>query len=91
MTRKNKLLTGTALAAVLAFPLALSAASEMVGMQAGKTTEEITATLAAQGYEVRKVEAEDGELEAYVVKNGKRLEIYVDPASGAVTKVKEDD
>lgn len=93
MNRKRSLLAGTAtaVAIALAVPLSLAAAAEMVGTQAGKTADEIKASLAAQGYEVRKIEREDGKLEAYAVKDGKRLEIYVDPATGAVTKVEEDD
>lgn len=85
---KIKLLIGTALAAMLAFPLSQAAASEMVGMQLGKTAEEIKTSLTTQGYEVRKVETEDRELEAYALKDGKRLEIYIDPMTGAVTRIK---
>lgn len=93
MNRKRNLLAGTAtaVALALALPLGLAAAAEMVGAQAGKTADEVKASLTAQGYEVRKVEREDGKLEAYAVKNGKRLEIHVDPATGAVTRVEEDD
>lgn len=87
----RKLLAGTAIAALVAVPLGLAAASEMVGTQAGKSADEIKASLAAQGYEVRKVQEDDGKLEAYAVKDGKLYEIYVDPATGAVTKIKEED
>lgn len=87
----RKLLAGTAIAALVAVPLGLAAASEMVGTQAGKSADEIKASLAAQGYEVRKVKPDDGKLEAYAVKDGKLYEIYVDPATGAVTKIKEED
>lgn len=90
MTAGTKLLAGAALAAVLAFPLAL-AASELAGTQAGRTADEIKAGLAAQGYEVRRVKEDDGGLEAYAVKDGRLYEIHVDPATGAVTRVKEED
>lgn len=93
MTPKTSrsLLAGTAIAALAVASLGLAAAAEMVGMQAGKTADEIRASLTAQGYEVRKVKPEDGKLEAYALKDGKLYEIYVDPATGAVTAVKEQD
>lgn len=40
--------------------------------------EKLTAQLVAQGYEVRKVEAEDGLIEAYVVKDGETLQLWFD-------------
>jgi len=86
------LIAGTVLAAALALPVSFAAASsELDGATLGKTADEIKATLTAQGYEVRKVKPEDGALEAYAVKDGKKYEIYVDPASGAVTKVSDED
>lgn len=88
----RKLVAGTALAASLALPLGFAAASsELQGATLGKTTEDITASLTAQGYEVRKVKPEDGMLEAYAMKDGKRYELYVDPATGNVAKVKAED
>ena len=53
----------------------------------GTTEAEITAKLTDMGYEVRKIEAEDGKIEAYVVKDGKMAEVYVDPVSGKVAKL----
>ncbi len=53
----------------------------------GTTEAEITARLTEMGYEVRKIEAEDGKIEAYVVKDGKMAEIYVDPVSGKVARL----
>jgi hypothetical protein len=43
-----------------------------------ETQNQIRTTLEEQGYEVRKIKAEDGMYEAYAMKNGKRLEIYLD-------------
>ena len=51
--------------------------------------EKITADLTAQGYEVRKIDSEDGMIEVYAVKDGKMYEIYLD-ADGKVVKVKEE-
>lgn len=76
----------------LAFGLALLAAPSFAevttGAMVGHDEAEIRATLTAEGYEVRKVEVEDGEIEAYAVKDGKMLEIYTDAASGLVTEIK---
>ena len=91
-THIRALIAGTALAAALALPLGFAAASsELDGASVGKTSDEITASLTAQGYEVRKIKPEDGMLEAYVLKDGKRFELYVDTATGKVTKVKAED
>lgn len=88
----RKLVAATSLAAGLALPLSFAAASsELEGATLGKTAGEITASLTAQGYEVRKVKPEDGMLEAYAMKDGKRYELYVDPATGNVAKVKAED
>ena len=81
-----------ALGAALVLPLNFaSASSELDGATVGKTAEEITTSLTSQGYEVRKVKPEDGMLEAYAMKDGKRYEIYVDTSTGTVAKVKAED
>ncbi len=54
----------------------------------GTTLEEVEATLTDMGYEVRKSEIEDGELEVYIVKDGKMSEVYVSPTTGSPTKIK---
>ena len=88
----RSLVAGAAMAAGLALPLGFaSASSELDGTTLGKSADEIKASLVAQGYEVRKVKPEDGMLEAYAMKDGKRYEIYVDTATGAVAKVKAED
>ncbi len=90
--RIRTMIAGTALAGALALMLGFAAASsELDGASVGKTADEITASLTAQGYEVRKIKPEDGMLEAYVLKDGKRYEIYVDTATGTVAKVKAED
>ena len=86
------LVTGIAFAMAVAAPLGLAvAAPDLTGSNIGKTADEITASLTSQGYEVKKVKPEDGLLEAYALKDGKRYEVYVDPATGKVAKVKEED
>lgn len=54
-----------------------------------ETKAEITEKLTQEGYEVRKIEAEDGYYEAYTIKNGARYEIYLDK-NLKIAKVKED-
>ncbi|WP_161555733.1 PepSY domain-containing protein [Mangrovicoccus ximenensis] len=53
----------------------------------GHTEDEVKATLVSMGYEVRKIEEEDGKIEAYFVKDKTMGEVYVDPASGIVSKL----
>ncbi len=90
--RIRSLIAAPVFAAALALPLSFAvAATELDGASVGTTAEEITASLTAKGYEVRKVEPEDGMLEAYALKEGKRYEVYVDTATGRVAKVKEED
>ncbi len=83
-----KLAHAMALAAAL-FAAPAVAESVAVGAQVGRDDAQIRATLTGQGYDVRKTETEDGKIEIYAVKEGRKLEIYVDPTTGAVTKVKE--
>ncbi len=66
-------------------------AHSLDGSYAGKSEAEITTLLQNQGYEVREIEKEDDLLEAYALKDGIRLEIYVDPKTGNIVKVEEDD
>ena len=51
---------------------------------------EITARLTGEGYDVRKIEMEDGQIEVYALKDGKKLELYLGPDLNIVrTKAKE--
>lgn len=50
---------------------------------------EITAKLTADGYDVRKIEPEDGMIEVYALKDGQRFELYLDKDLN-VTRVKQD-
>jgi len=53
----------------------------------GTTLEEVQASLTDMGYEIRKAEMEDGKIEVYFVKDGAMGEVYVDPQTGAITKL----
>ncbi|MCZ4281412.1 PepSY domain-containing protein [Kiloniella laminariae] len=66
-------------------------ASNLDGQYAGKSEAEITQQLESMGYEIRSIENEDDYLEAYALKDGVRYEVYIDPQTGKVIKIKEDD
>ncbi len=94
MTKSFPLSRGLAaagLAAALTLSAAVALAAVSKGDYAGKTQDEITKSLEAQGYTVRKVETEDGYLEAYALRDGERYEIYVDSQTGKVVKIEADD
>ncbi|MEQ8365683.1 MAG: PepSY domain-containing protein [Roseicyclus sp.] len=51
---------------------------------------QVRTILEAEGYEVRQIEMEDGMIEAYVMKDGTRYEIYLNAAL-EIERVAEDD
>ncbi len=76
-----------ALALALALPVSAFASSDD-SLLTPERKAEITEKLTAEGYEVRKIDVEDGMIEAYVLKDGQRLEIYLDAALNIVrTKI----
>ena len=83
---------GLTLAGALSLAAGIAFAGAVTeGSYAGKDGAEVTKSLQDQGYQVRKVESEDGYLEAYAMLEGRRYEIYVDTKSGKVVKIKQDD
>ena len=67
-------------------------AMPVVGDVVGTNPADATAALAKAGCTVQEFEAEDGMIEAKCLDEAKaRWEVYIDPASGAVTKIKADD
>ena len=85
MSKRFILVLGLALAP--GFALALPSVGDVVGTN----PTDATAALAAAGCTVDAFEAEDGQIEAKCHDEaGKRHEVYIDPKSGAVTKVKAD-
>ena len=81
------------LAALLAVALPVAAFAEpKVGDVVGTNPEAATAALKGLGCEVKSFEAEDGKIEAKCTDAaGKMTEVYIDPASGAITKIKDED
>lgn len=56
------------------------------------TIAQITAKFADEGYDVRQVKEEDGGYELYAIdKDGRRIEAFVDPVTGALLKSENDD
>lgn len=83
--------------AIVALALALSplaaAAMPSVGDLVGTNPDEAKAALEKAGCKVEEFEPEDGKIEAKCVDTatGKDMEVYIDPASGKVAEIKEED
>lgn len=75
------------LALALTLPAAAAFASDSA--PSAETQAKIRDLLTGQGYEVRKIESEDGQYEAYAVKDGKKYEVYLN-GKLEVVRVKED-
>ena len=82
-----------ALLALLASAPVAALAAPAVGDIVGTTPETATAALLEKGCTVQAFEAEDGKIEAKCTDaaSGKLIEVYIAPASGAVTNVKNED
>lgn len=80
-----RILTPLALAATLAMPAFASDALKLDDA----TEAQIRTTLTEDGYDVRKIQVEDGLYEAYATKDGHKYEVYLD-ASLKVVKVEKD-
>ena len=84
----RKLLMTAALVLVTAPAFAQDLA---IGTMLGTTEDAIRTALTDLGWEVRKLDTEDGMIEAYAVMGDKMAEIYVDPATGAVVKLSDEE
>ena len=84
----RKLLMTAALVLVTAPALAEDLA---IGTMLGTTEDAIRTALTDMGWEVRKLDTEDGMIEAYAVMGDKMAEIYVDPTTGEVVKLSDED
>ena len=85
----QKLTIALALAAAMAVPAAGVYASSNETVPA-ETAQQIRTKLTEQGYEVRKIKMEDGLYEAYVIKDGTRMELYLNTEL-EIVKQKTDD
>jgi hypothetical protein len=80
-------LTATALATLIGLGLAVPAFASDAPDAA--TQAKITEQLTAEGYQVRKIDSEDGMIEVYAIKDGKMYELYLD-ADLKIVKTKEE-
>ena len=88
----RKLLMTAALVLATAPAFASETTTDLaVGTQLGTTEDAIKTMLTDMGWDVRKLDTEDGMIEAYAVMGDKMAEIYVDPTSGEVVKVSDED
>lgn len=78
------------IAPLTALALGANAAAASDGAVPAEIKEKITQQLTQEGYEVRKIEMEDGAYEAYALKDGLRYEIYLN-ADLEVIRTKADD
>lgn len=79
----------TALSILAALALAMPALAEDLTLSTvlGTTMEEVKASLTRLGFEVRKAEIEDGQIEVYFVGDGKMGEVYVSTETGKPTRI----
>lgn len=83
--------TTLAALALSALPFA-ALAMPVVGDVVGTNPTDATAALEKAGCAVQSFDAEDGQIEAKCLDAEKKLfEIYIDPASGAVTQIKSEE
>jgi len=85
----KKFIPGLFIAAALLATPAIATLS--VGEKLGANEEAIKTKLEAQGYVVMEIEKEDNMLEVEVTLNGKEFELEVDPKSGAIIKIEEEE
>ncbi|MCU0831560.1 MAG: PepSY domain-containing protein [Rhizobiaceae bacterium] len=84
--KRSTSFTASAAAGIIALGLAcgIASATESNIVVTAETAAKITEVLKAQGYDVRKIDSEDGRFEAYALKDGKKYEIYLDAAFAIV-------
>lgn len=84
-------MTRSLIAAALAAAAATGAlaAEPAVGERLGTEPGAISAALGESGWEMTRFEREDGRIELTAVREGRRVEAYLDPADGTVARVEE--
>jgi len=80
-----------ALAAIL-FTTTIPASATMMctdaPMEKWMSRDQVAKMFTEKGYDVRKVKREDNCLEVYAIKDGKKMEIYIDPVTGDIVRTK---
>jgi len=88
----RNLLIASALVLTTAPAFATDLATVLVaGTQLGTSEDAVKTALTDMGWEVRKLEMEDGLIEAYAVNGSNMAELYVDPTSGEIVKIASND
>lgn len=67
------------------------AAEPEIGVRLGTTVPEIAAALRTQGYEIVKHERKRREIEVYADRDGRRWELKIDPLTGTLLRIEEED
>ena len=73
-----KTLLTTALLSLTLVAAPVLASSSSAALDDAKRVE-ITEKLKSEGYDVRKIDVEDGQIEVYALKDGKKVELYLAP------------
>lgn len=85
--KSARLATSAALVTLLLGTAAMASSYDAIPQE---TRTRITEKLTLEGYDVRKIKAEDGMIEVYALKDGQRLELYLDKDLN-ITRTKTDD
>lgn len=85
-----KTLTSLLTAALLTTAVGTAAMASSDRAIPAETQAKITEKLKGEGYDVRQIKSEDGMIEVYALKDGQRLELYLDQNLN-VTRTKVDD
>ncbi|WP_319532741.1 PepSY domain-containing protein [uncultured Cohaesibacter sp.] len=86
--RKTNLLTALIIATPLLTATIAHAEDLSKDTMLGTSMDEVKASLTRMGYEVRKAEMEDGNIEVYFVKDKTMGEVYVSTETGKPVKLK---
>ncbi len=81
--------TALALALALSLPAGVALASSDATLSP-ETIAAVTRKLTDEGYEVRSVQMEDGLIEVYAMKDGKKYEMYLDDQMNVVKSEMDD-
>lgn len=88
----TRLATAAALLATSAIALPfIASAGISLGDSIGLSDEEILTGLESQGYVIIEIEREDDEVEAEATLNGVEFEIEIDPKTGLITEIEQED
>lgn len=90
-TFSTSILAAFAVAAVTALPVGAASTDIKVGDVLGTSVEDVRSALVSRGYDVTEIEVEDDEIEAEVKQADVAFEIEIDPTTGAVTEIEQDD